>query len=122
MTKVKFKGKELILELNYYNLILMSKEMGVELPSEAVTCLDEVLTKQKGRTLSVQSMERFVIIFKHMVNEGCDIHNLNKPDFKERDWFDILNDDASQGVIEEFFKFVPPIETVKKKVMAEEKK
>jgi hypothetical protein len=110
MVEVKFKDKDLKLVLNNYRLYTIAEELGVATPAEAIEAINEVLTRPEGGVISTKGMKGFATIFKHMVYEGTK----PAPDFSESDWFDILSDDASQGVVEEFFNFLPPLETQKK--------
>ena len=113
MTKVSFKGQELTLAMNNYRLYKIANELGAETPAQAIDSVGEVLSKKKGEAISTKGMLGFATIFKHMVLEGAEITGA-KINFSEKDYFDILSDEASQGVIEEFFNYLPQKETQKK--------
>lgn len=115
MTEVTFKGKKLKLVLNMYRLYCIANDLEAETPAQALDAVNEVLTRPEGEVISTSGMKGFVTIFRNMAEEGT-------PGFKMTDseLFDILNDDASAGVVEEFFKFLPPAETQKKNNKAEE--
>ena len=119
MTKATFKGQDLDLVLNNYRLFKIAEELEVETPVEAIEAINDVLTKPEGGVLKASTMKGFAVIFKHMVLEGASKAGKPAPKFSDSDWFDILSDDASGKVVEEFFAFLPPMETVKKKQVAE---
>ena len=111
MTKASFKGKDLTLILNNYRLYRIAEDLGVKTPAEAIESINEVLTRGEGEVISTSGMKGFVTIFRNMAEEGAERTKKPLPQFTESEWFDILSDEASQAVVEEFFEFLPPLET-----------
>jgi hypothetical protein len=121
MTDVTFKGKELKLHLSTYRIRMIGEELGYEYANEAFMCIAEILSKSteefKEGKITVRTLRDFPIVFKHMVlgggNDGIE--------FSDEEYHDILTDEASQQVIEEYFNSLPP-EVVTRKKKAKAKK